>query len=162
MSARPTPVIRGAVAERLLMTQYSGHWRRAKDWLSPVKKEPRRELDLNCAYLPFRVPSQYLDQFIEDVRWLGIRGLSVTIPHKESVLKKCDWIDGAVKGIGAVNTLVIQENGIYGYNTDYRAAMACLDERLDTATRKRPLAGWQKTCRLTTRPRTRRPRSHRG
>jgi 3-dehydroquinate dehydratase/shikimate dehydrogenase len=100
-----------------------------------------RELDLNKAYLPFRVPSENLEQFIEDAPTLGIRGLSVTIPHKEAVLNHCDRIDGAVRGIGAANTLVFQEDGICAFNTDYRAAMRCLDERLDTAARRTPLAG---------------------
>ncbi len=100
-----------------------------------------RERGLNKVYLPFRVPSETLDQFIEDAPLLGIRGLSVTIPHKEQVLKKCHKVDGAVKGIGAANTLIWKKDGLYGFNTDYKAAMVCLDERLDTATRKRPLAG---------------------
>lgn len=111
--------------------------------LSPaIHNASFRELDINAAYLPFRVPAEHLQQFItEDAPWLGISGLSVTIPHKEAALMSCDMVDGAVKGIGAVNTLIYQGDGLYGFNTDYRAAMSCLDERLDTATRKRPLAG---------------------
>ena len=110
--------------------------------LSPlIHNAAFRELNLNKAYLPFRVPPESIEEFIDDAPGMGIRGLSVTIPHKEAILKHCDKIDGAVKGIGAANTLVWKDDGIYGFNTDYKAAMNCLDERLDTASRRKPLAG---------------------
>ena len=110
--------------------------------LSPlIHNAAFREMGLNKVYLPFRVPSEDVDRFIDDAPTLGIQGLSVTIPHKEQILKRCDKIDGAVKGIGAANTLVWKEGSIFGFNTDYKAAMGCLDERLDTASRRTPLAG---------------------
>ena len=97
---------------------------------------------LNKVYLPFRVPSFQLDQFIADCPAYGIRGLSVTIPHKEAVLRHCSRIDGAVRGIGAANTIIFADDGaILGYNTDYRAAMGSLDDKLGTAERSTPLAG---------------------
>jgi len=47
-------------------------------------------------------------------------GASVTIPHKESIMPMLDEISGAAKIIGAVNTIVIDENGKkIGYNTDW-------------------------------------------
>ncbi len=111
--------------------------------LSPVVHNSAfRELGMNRVYLPFRVPARDLDQFITDCPKIGIRGLSVTIPHKESVLKHCTRVDGAVRGIGAVNTLVFGDDGsVVGYNTDYRAAMASLDEKLGTDKRQKPMAG---------------------
>lgn len=110
--------------------------------LSPVVHNAAfRHAGLNKAYLPFRVPPEALDQFLHDAQSLGIRGLSVTIPHKQAVLRHCARIDGAVKGIGAANTLLFENDAIVGFNTDYRAAMASLDERLGTADRKVPLAG---------------------
>lgn len=100
-----------------------------------------RHLKLNKVYLPFRVPAEDLHTFMKDCRKLNVKALSVTIPHKEPVLEYCTKVDGAVKGIGAANTLVFDGDEILGLNTDYRAAMACLDERLGTAERKAPLAG---------------------
>ena len=100
-----------------------------------------RACELNSVYLPFRVPVEDLHDFLQDAVALGVRGLSVTIPHKEAALAKCDRVDGAVKGIGAVNTLMFDEGHITGYNTDYRAAMNCLDLRLNTEERAKPLAG---------------------
>ena len=66
-------------------------------------------------------------------RRLGIRGLSVTIPHKEEVVKKLTEADGAVRGIGAANTVVFDGKKRLGYNTDYRAAMDSLEAALGGA-----------------------------
>ena len=99
--------------------------------LSPnIHNAALQQAGLNAVYVPFRVPSADLDQFLADVKDYGIRGLSVTIPHKEAVLKHLTKIDGAVKAVGAANTLVFDGNEVYGYNTDYRAAMASLEQAI--------------------------------
>ncbi|MCH8841052.1 MAG: type I 3-dehydroquinate dehydratase, partial [Planctomycetes bacterium] len=61
---------------------------------------------INAVYCPFRVPSDSLDQFMKDAPRLGIRGLSVTIPHKEAIARHLTKVDPAVKSIAAVNTVV--------------------------------------------------------
>lgn len=98
-------------------------------------------LGLNKVYVPFRVPVEHLSSFLDECPALDLRGLSVTIPHKETVVPRCDRVDKAVTGIGAANTLVFEQGGITGFNTDYRAAMNCLDQRLHTEERAKPLAG---------------------
>lgn len=85
---------------------------------------------VDAVYVPFRVPFDTLGQFMEDVGRLGIRGLSVTIPHKEAVAKYLTKVDPAVKGIGAVNTVLFRDEEVLGYNTDYKAAMDCLEQAL--------------------------------
>jgi 3-dehydroquinate dehydratase / shikimate dehydrogenase len=86
--------------------------------------------EVDAVYAPFRVPFDTLGQFMDDVPRLGIRGLSVTIPHKEAVAKYLTKVDPAVKGIGAVNTVIFRDNDVLGYNTDYKAAMDCLENAL--------------------------------
>ncbi len=86
---------------------------------------------LNKVYLPFRIPREDLPGFLDDARELGIRGLSVTIPHKEAVMKALGKIDGAVKGTAAANTIVFEGNELAGFNTDYRAAMDSLAGALE-------------------------------
>jgi len=99
--------------------------------LSPhVHNAAYKALDLNCVYVPFRVPKDHFDTFLQDVEPLGIKGFSVTIPHKEAAVEKVAVADGSVQMIGALNTLVRGDEGWYGYNTDYRAAMECLEEVL--------------------------------
>jgi len=85
---------------------------------------------INAVYCPFRVPSDSLDQFIKDAPRLGIRGLSVTIPHKEAIARHLSAGDPAVKNIAAVNTVVFDGSVTKGYNTDYNASMDCLEQVL--------------------------------
>ncbi len=96
--------------------------------LSPVIHNAAfRAEGLDKVYLPFRVPRQSLASFFDDCRALGVKGLSVTIPHKESVLRLLTKVDRAAEQIGAVNTVLFEESGgITGANTDQRAALTSL------------------------------------
>ena len=89
---------------------------------------------IDAVYVPFRVSADALGQFMEDAPRLGLRGLSVTIPHKEAIARHLTKVDPAVKSIAAVNTVVFDSSGInsevIGYNTDYNAAMDCLEHSL--------------------------------
>jgi 3-dehydroquinate dehydratase/shikimate dehydrogenase len=99
--------------------------------LSPVVHNPAfGEAGIDAVYVPFRVPVDTLGQFVEDMPRMGIRGLSVTIPHKEAIAKYLTKVDPAVKGIGAVNTVVCRDQNLLGYNTDYLAAMESLENVL--------------------------------
>jgi len=98
------------------------------------------EAGMNRVYVPFRVPKEDLEAFLDDAMELGVKGLSVTIPHKEAVISKLSKIDGAAKAIGAVNTIIYREGELVGYNTDYRAAMDGIDTVLGASGRKAPLA----------------------
>jgi 3-dehydroquinate dehydratase / shikimate dehydrogenase len=110
--------------------------------LSPIIHNAAfRELKLNKIYLPFRIPREDLGGFLDDAAELGIKGLSVTIPHKEAVLKRVTKIDGAVRGITAANTLIFEDEQVAGYNTDYRGAMDCLTDALTTDRGDAELAG---------------------
>lgn len=90
-------------------------------------------LKLNKVYIPIRVPREDLARFIDEATQLGIKGLSVTIPHKEMVVKSLTQADGAVRGIGACNTVVFDGKARLGYNTDYRAAMSSLEAAMSKA-----------------------------
>lgn len=87
-------------------------------------------LNLNKVYVPFKIPPEELDLFIEHATALGIKGLSVTIPHKEAVLKKLTQLNGAVRAVSAANTVLFSGKEVVGYNTDYRAAVDCLEDAL--------------------------------
>ncbi|MGD0655460.1 MAG: shikimate dehydrogenase [Thermoguttaceae bacterium] len=100
---------------------------------------------MNKVYIPFRVPREDLSRFIDEAPQLGIRGLSITIPHKEDVIKKLTEVDASVRGIGAANTVVFEGQKRLGYNTDHHAAMSSLEDvlRADNPQEKRenPLQG---------------------
>lgn len=86
---------------------------------------------VNAVYLPFRIPRQNLAEFLTDASKLGIRGLSVTIPHKEAVIPQLAKIDRAVRDIGAANTIVVREDSLVGYNTDARAVLDSLAQQMN-------------------------------
>jgi len=95
--------------------------------LSPlVHNTAFRHLKENKVYLPFRVPREDLGSFFDDAKAFGIRGLSITIPHKEAVLRYLTTTKRAVAEIGAANTLLFDGSQVAGHNTDYRAAMDSL------------------------------------
>ncbi|WP_153556483.1 shikimate dehydrogenase [Roseimaritima sediminicola] len=80
----------------------------------------------DCCYLPLRVPAEELEAFVNAAPALGISGVSVTIPHKERALDLCNQAESAATGIGAINTMIFDDDTRLGYNTDYRAAMDCI------------------------------------
>ena len=112
--------------------------------LSPVIHNAAfQHLGMKRLYVPFRIPEADLSAWIKQCQTLGIKGLSVTIPHKESVIAKCSKVASVVRGIGAVNTMVFDEDGtIRGYNTDYRAAMDSLFQTMGLdAHKETPMKG---------------------
>ncbi|MDA7950781.1 MAG: shikimate dehydrogenase [Pirellulaceae bacterium] len=95
--------------------------------LSPIVHNTAFQHDgLNKVYLPFRVVREDLESFLESCPEFGVKGLSVTIPHKESVLPKIDHQDPSVEEVQSVNTILFTKSGLYGYNTDFQAALVCL------------------------------------
>ncbi len=98
-----------------------------------------RALKLDGLYLPFKVDCDAAE-FVRVFAPLGIRGLSVTIPHKETVGAACTEIDPVAKAIGAVNTLVLKPNGTwFAANTDAFAAAKALEQASGTLKGKRVL-----------------------
>lgn len=76
-------------------------------------------LGLPYVYQAFDVQPQNLAEAVRGMRALGFRGFNVTIPHKVAVMSLLDEQSEEATGIGAVNTVVIGEDGkLYGTNTD--------------------------------------------
>ncbi len=72
----------------------------------------------NFTYSNFDLKSEEeLASFLKENKF-GLKGLNVTIPYKESVIKYLDEIDPKAEAIGAVNTIKFTDNGLKGYNTD--------------------------------------------
>ena len=89
-----------------------------------------KEKGINAVYVLFKVEDRDLVGFMEYVTKGYINGLSVTIPHKESVIKFLDNIDPIAEKIGAVNTVVNQDGKLSGCNTDCPAAVDALAKTL--------------------------------
>ncbi|MCH7504600.1 shikimate dehydrogenase, partial [PVC group bacterium] len=68
-----------------------------------------KKLGLNYTYEAFDVPPDKLTDAIQDIRNRNLRGVNLTIPHKEKVLPFLDEISEDAKNIGAVNTILHDE-----------------------------------------------------
>ncbi len=79
-------------------------------------------------YLPFHVTESSLGNAIQGAHALHIKGLNVTMPHKQELFKYVTKVDTSAKKIGAINTLVYSEEGYVGYNTDYIGLRELLKE----------------------------------
>jgi len=108
--------------------------------LSPlVHNAGYQALGINYAYVSFRVSD--IRQAVEGLRGLGIRGASVTIPHKTSAMKYLDRLDPLAERIGAVNTIVNDDGVLTGYNTDGDGAIKALEEVTTLEGKKAVLVG---------------------
>jgi 3-dehydroquinate dehydratase/shikimate dehydrogenase len=84
---------------------------------------------LNAVYLPFLVHK--LGDFLKAIPDFGIRGFSVTIPHKQVILKHLKECEPLAAEIGAVNTVIVERDGsLYGCNTDYVGVLRALQKKL--------------------------------
>jgi len=63
---------------------------------------------------------------VQAVRSLGLRGLSVTIPHKVDVIPHLEEVDPVARNIGSVNTIVNQDGRLVGHSTDGSGALRAL------------------------------------
>lgn len=85
-------------------------------------------LDLDFVYLPFEVEdlALFFHRFIRpatrELDW-DFRGLSITIPHKSAVIPLLDEVDSTARRVGAVNTVVVRDGLLAGYNTDVQGSM---------------------------------------
>jgi shikimate dehydrogenase len=93
---------------------------------------------LEGSYSVFPIPpndQKGLKDLLELVRQGEIKGLNVTIPHKQNVIPFLDDLTPTAKSIGAVNTIYMRENRLIGENTDAPGFLADLKRFLTTETR---------------------------
>ena len=85
----------------------------------------------NTQYLTF--PMEVLDDMRKlQEQYPGLRGLNVTIPHKENVIPFLDDLDPIAKEVGAVNTIKIIGDKWIGYNTDIIGLRSSIADWLDS------------------------------
>src|SRR5271157_2823487 len=73
---------------------------------------------LDAVYLPFLVTPTYLRDFFSLAAKLPLAGFSVTIPHKQKIIRYLDVVDPLARRIGAVNTVWRKAGKWRGANTD--------------------------------------------
>ena len=88
-----------------------------------------REFKIDGAYIPFATHPNRLEQGIRALPALGFRGGNITLPHKERALGFVDEVTPLARRIGAINTLVVREDGtILGDNSDGFSFIANLQQ----------------------------------
>jgi shikimate dehydrogenase len=64
----------------------------------------------------------------------GFTGFNVTHPFKQAIIPHLDALDPTAEALGAVNTIVIDDRGKTGHNTDYTGFLAGLRQSLPSGT----------------------------
>ena len=83
----------------------------------------------DAVYLPF--PAGNADDFVAFGRAIGIKGVSVTIPHKVALFERVDDVQPVARRVGAINTIKAEDDGRWvGGNTDVSGFLQALQDRV--------------------------------
>ena len=88
---------------------------------------------VDAVYLPFLVPPPHLKDYMALAAKLPVTGFSVTIPHKQRIIRHLDAVDPLARRIGAVNTVWRKAGKWRGTNTDAGAVVAVLSRHVRLA-----------------------------
>ncbi|MCD6109786.1 shikimate dehydrogenase [bacterium] len=88
-----------------------------------------KALGINAKYDFFEIQPKDLRAFIKKVRTEKIKGLSVSNPHKQTIIPLLDSISEVAKSIGAVNTVYWKNNKLLGTNADWIGVRQALLEK---------------------------------
>ena len=104
---------------------------------------------LDAVYVPFHVTAAQLCDAVKAIRGLSMRGVNLTIPHKEAACELVDELDATAQMIGAINTIVNDNGRLKGYNTDGLGLLKALKQELgcDVSGKRVLLLGAGGACR---------------
>jgi shikimate dehydrogenase len=91
-----------------------------------------KKYGINAIYKSFY--SNDIEKTIQSVKHLGFSGFALSSPHKVNVIDFLDIVDNTVKEIGSCNTVILNNNELIGYNTDWIAVHQVLPESLNHLT----------------------------
>ena len=97
--------------------------------MSPTMWNPALlELGLDYVYIAYDVHPNNLQKAVDGFRALDIKGINVTIPHKEEIIKFLDEIEPIAEKMGAINTIKNENGYLIARNTDAAGARKSLIE----------------------------------
>lgn len=100
-----------------------------KHSLSPLMHNlTLQKMALNCVYLPFEISRNGIQDAVAAIRSLNFRGVNVTIPFKEEVIKYIDDLSEEAAACGAVNLISNEKGRLVGFNTDGKGFLLSLQE----------------------------------
>lgn len=113
-----------------------------KHSLSPAMHNAAfKELNIDSKYQLFELEPENLKQFLQEAEKKGIKGLSVTIPHKVACMKFLDEISNEAQDMGAVNTIKIENGKLSGENYDWIGVRDALLEKITLSGKKVVMIG---------------------
>jgi len=83
-------------------------------------------LVMDACYVPFLVHPDFLKNAVQGMRAMNLRGMNVTVPHKQAVIEYLDGLSEEARLIGAVNTIEVLDGSLIGHNTDGRGFIRSL------------------------------------
>ena len=111
---------------------------------NPINNSPSPKLHskgYELLGLPHNYQLEPMDKL--DTNWDRLKatykGLSVTIPFKESIIQYCDELSIDAEAIGAVNTVIVEDSKVYGFNTDYIGILKCMQRLFKTKKCTKPV-----------------------
>ncbi len=108
----------------------------------PMQNAAFNTFKMNCIFLAFKVAPADLENALLGMRGLGIRGLNVTMPHKNAVIPYLNEVDETAQFLGSVNTILNEGGKLRGFSTDGAGALRALEENgVDLAGKKLVLLG---------------------
>ncbi len=100
-----------------------------KHSMSPIMHNVAlQNLGLNYVYLAFDITPDRLKNAINSFKTLDIKGINVTIPHKETIIQYLDEIEPSAEKIGAINSIKNEDGRLIGKNTDTIGAKLALKD----------------------------------
>ena len=141
--AGPQPTAAGQITASLMRARYQVQKRKSSSEVYGVVAFPVghsmspalhnrafQSKRVDAVYLPFLVEPARLADFFRFVRELPVAGFSVTIPHKQGVLRHLHSVDRLARRIGAVNTVYRRAGKLCGVNTDAIGVTAPLEKKI--------------------------------
>ena len=97
---------------------------------------------LDFVYVCLDAEPEDLPAAVRGLKALKFRGFNVTMPHKRAMVTLVNDLDEGARVAGAVNTVVIEDSGMRGYNTDGGGmVMACEEAGIDLSGKRVLLLG---------------------
>ena len=86
------------------------------------------QIDDQFVYVAAQVTGEKLNDAMYGIRSMNIKGITITHPHKITVMQYLDEIDDIAKKIGAVNTIVNNQSKLTGSNTDWIGVVKAIEK----------------------------------
>jgi shikimate dehydrogenase len=94
----------------------------------PMHNAALKDRGIDAQYVRIRVTPENLQSALRNLMPSGFLGVSLTIPHKQAALPLMDAVSHEARLMGAINTVVVRDGKLQGFNTDGPGLSAAIEE----------------------------------